>query len=187
MVTDPLRAGPEPPGFTRPDLDRSSPHRLSSVRGLHGPEHPDSGFWSPPVHHNRRPCSRSTRRRKTPCHGFHDSNLNTTRREVLTTWHGTWIIATQNVLNSIRSSDRFSARYFSDHRPPSGRTSAHHAFRLQASDAITMYAQLLTRSFTGIASAFTPPLSWAIRFSWSQRSLARNTTSDAGVVQSLVM
>ena len=50
-----------------------------------------------------------------------------------------------------------------------------------------MYAQLLTRSSTGIASAFTPPFSWAIRFSWSHRSLARNTTSDAGVVRSLVM
>ena len=46
---------------------------------------------------------------------------------------------------------------------------------------------LLTRSLTGIASAFTPPFNWAIRFSWSQRSLARNTISDAGVVRSLVM
>src|SRR3954466_3338696 len=46
---------------------------------------------------------------------------------------------------------------------------------------------LLTRLSTGIAIAFTPPLSWAIRFSWSHRSLARNTTSEAGVVQSLVM
>src|SRR3954447_23672533 len=109
------------------------------------------------------------------------------RPAVLTIWQGTWIIATQNVLNSIRNSVRFSARYFSAHRPPSGRTRALHAFRLHAKDAITMYAQLLTRSFTGIASAFTPPLSWAIRFSWSQRSLARNTTSDAGVVRSFVM
>src|SRR3954449_7606133 len=46
---------------------------------------------------------------------------------------------------------------------------------------------LPTRSPTGIASAFTPPLSWAIRFSWSHRSLARNTTTEAGVVRSLVM
>src|SRR3954447_20199033 len=109
------------------------------------------------------------------------------RRLVLMIWQGTWIIATQNVLNSILSSDRFSARYFSDHRPCSGRTSALHAFRLHASDAITIYAQLLTRLSTGIVSAFTPPLSWAIRFSWSQRSLARKTISDAGVVRSLVM
>ena len=50
-----------------------------------------------------------------------------------------------------------------------------------------MYAQLLTRSPTGIASAFTPPFNWAIRFSWSHRSLARKTISDAGVVRSLVM
>src|SRR5438309_607808 len=109
------------------------------------------------------------------------------RPAVLTIWHGTWIIATQNVLNSIRRSDRFSARYFSPHRPPSGKTSALHALRLHARLAITMYAQLLTRSLTGIASAFTPPFNWAIRFSWSHRSLARNTTSDAGVVRSFVM
>jgi hypothetical protein len=50
-----------------------------------------------------------------------------------------------------------------------------------------MYAQLLTRSFTGIASAFTPPFNWAIRFSWSHRSLASKTISEAGVVRSLVM
>src|SRR4051812_33277181 len=109
------------------------------------------------------------------------------RPAVLTIWQGTWIIATQNVPNSIRSSDRFSARYFSAHRPVSGSTRALHAFRLQARPAITMYAQLLTRSFTGIASAFTPPFNWAIKFSWSQRSLARNTIADAGVVRSFVM
>src|SRR5437763_4931750 len=104
------------------------------------------------------------------------------RPALRTTWQGTWIIATQNVLNSIRNSERFSARYFSAHRPSSGSTRALHAFRLQARLAITMYAQLLTRSFTGIANAFTPPFNWPIRFSWSQRSLARNTISEAGVV-----
>src|SRR3954447_26743971 len=109
------------------------------------------------------------------------------RPAVLTIWQGTWIIATQNVLNSIRSRERFSARYFSAHRPPSGRTRALHAFRLQASDAITMYAQLLTRLSTGNAIALTPPFNWAIRFSWSQRSLARNTIPEAGVVRSFVM
>src|SRR3954453_7988006 len=109
------------------------------------------------------------------------------RPAVLTTWQGTWIIATQNVPNSIRKSDRFSARYFSAPRPASGSTRALHAFRVHASDAITMYAQLLTRSFTGIASALTPPFNWAIRFSWSHRSLARNTISEAGVVRSFVM
>ena len=45
-----------------------------------------------------------------------------------------------------------------------------------------MYAQLLTRSSTGAVSARTPLLSWAIRFSWSQRSLAENTTSSAVIV-----
>ena len=47
-------------------------------------------------------------------------------------------IATQNVLNSIRSSERFSARYFPAQRPPSGSTRAAHAFRLHARLAITM-------------------------------------------------
>src|SRR3954447_13459989 len=109
------------------------------------------------------------------------------RPPVRTIWHGTSIMATQNVLNSIRNSDRFSSRYFSDHRPVSGRTKALHAFRLHARLAITMYAQLLTRSPTGIARAFTPPFNWAIRFSWSHRPLARKTISEAGVVRSLVM
>src|SRR3954454_23439197 len=188
MVTYLLRAGPSPPGSRLPILDHSSPHRPSSVRRPScGPEHPDPGFTSPIDQHNRRPCSLSTSRRNTPCHGFHDSNRYTIRRPVLTTWHGTWIIATQKVLNSIRSSDRFSSPYFSPQRPDSGSSNAAHAFRLQASEAITMYAPLLTRSPTGIASAFTPPFNWAIRFSWSQRSLARSTTSDAEVVRSLVM
>src|SRR5512142_1821034 len=46
---------------------------------------------------------------------------------------------------------------------------------------------LLTRSSTGVVSACTPLLSWAIRSSWSQRSLAENTICSAGVVRSLVM
>src|SRR3954447_5941589 len=163
MVTYPLRAGPLPPGSRRTVLGLSSPHRLSSVRRPHGPEHPDPGFTSPIDQHNRRPCNRSTSRRNTPCHGFHDSSRYTIRRAPRTTWQGTWIIATQKVLNSIRSSDRFSARYFAAHRPPSGSTRALHAFRLHASEAITMYAQFPTRSPTGIASALTPPFNWAIR------------------------
>ncbi len=50
-----------------------------------------------------------------------------------------------------------------------------------------MYARYARFNPTGIASAFTPPLSWAIRFSWSHRSSASKTISDAGVVRSLVM
>src|SRR4051794_5969300 len=65
MVTHPLRAGPSPPGSRRPVLGHSSPHRLSSVRSPHGPEHPDSGFRSPTGQHIRRPCSRSTSLRNT--------------------------------------------------------------------------------------------------------------------------
>src|SRR5436305_14920449 len=150
MVTYPPRAGPSAPGSHRHVIGHSSRHRLSSIRSQHGPEHPDSGFRSPPVQHNRRPCNRSTNLRNTPCHGSHDSSRNMVRPAVLTTWQGTWIIATQKVLNSIRKSDRFSARYFPAHRPVSGSTSAVHAFRLHASEAITMYAPLLTVSPTGI-------------------------------------
>jgi hypothetical protein len=47
---------------------------LSSVRRQRGPEHPDPGFNRTQSQHNRRPCNRSTRRRNTPCHGFHDSS-----------------------------------------------------------------------------------------------------------------
>ena len=81
MVTYRLRAGFSSPGCTRPDLDRSSRHRLSLVWGRHGPEHPDSGFRVPSGQHNRRPCNRSTNRRKTPCHGFHDKSRYTIRRD----------------------------------------------------------------------------------------------------------
>src|SRR5918994_853384 len=82
--------------FPPPRLRSAINTPLSSVRRLYGPEHPDSGFESPSVQHNRRPCNRSTSLRNTPCHGFHDSSRYTIRPAVLTTWHGTWIIATQN-------------------------------------------------------------------------------------------
>src|SRR6516165_10093089 len=97
------------------------------------------------------------------------------------------MIAAQNVANSIRSRDRFWALWAAACRGSIAIIKAIHAFRLHARLAITMYAQLLNRSFTGVASAWTPPLSWAIKFSWSQRSLAQNTTSSAVIVQSFVM
>ena len=50
-----------------------------------------------------------------------------------------------------------------------------------------MYAPSLTGSPTGIAGALTPPFDRATRSSRSQRSSARDTTSDAGVVRSFVM
>jgi hypothetical protein len=70
-----------------------------------------------------------------------------------------------NVLNSIRSTVRFSAACCSARRPVSGSSSANHALSVQASDAITMYAPLLTRVFTGIRIACTPFFSCSIRFS----------------------
>ena len=76
---------------------------------------------------------------------------------------------------------------FASCRGDTGTSKAAQAFRLQAKLAITIYAQLLTKLSTGVVSACTPPLSWATRFSWSQRSLAENTTSSADISRSLVM
>jgi hypothetical protein len=56
------------------------------------------------------------------------------------------------VVKSIRNSVRFSACCFSRGWPVSGNKSAAHAFRLQASEAIAIYAQLLSRLSTGAAS-----------------------------------
>jgi len=53
---------------------------------------------------------------------------------------------------------------FCFHRPFSGSTSASHAFSVQASDAITIYAPLLTRSPVGLSIARAPFLSCSIRF-----------------------
>src|SRR3954464_14858869 len=44
MGTDSLRAGSLAPGCCGLALASPSRHRLSSLRGLHGPEHPDSGL-----------------------------------------------------------------------------------------------------------------------------------------------
>src|SRR5271169_1289109 len=102
-------------------------------------------------------------------------------------WHGISINAARYVANSIRNNVRFSALWLSASGPVAGASNALQALRLQATEAITMYAQLLTRSPTGAFSAWTPVLSCAIRFSWSQRSLAWKTIWSAGVVRSLVI
>jgi len=59
--------------------------------------------------------------------------------------------------------DHFSARCFAAQQGRHGSSNAAHAFRPQASDAITVEDQLLTRSSTGSANAFTPLLNSAIR------------------------
>src|SRR5450759_4980606 len=60
------------------------------------------------------------------------------RPPLLTTWQGIWIIAAENVANSIRSSDRFSVLCLAACRGDTGSIKALHAFRLQARPAITM-------------------------------------------------
>ena len=102
-------------------------------------------------------------------------------------WHGTRTKAFRNVLNSIRKTSVFSARYFSRHRPRSGNSNANQALNVQAIEAITMYAQLLTKSPLGIRMACTPFRSCSIRFSWLHRPLANRTRDSAGVDLSWVM
>src|SRR5271165_5582424 len=114
-----------------------------------------------PTQYSQQPLSRSTSRRKTPCHGFQDSKRYTRRRPLRTIWQEISIIAARNVLNSIRNSVRFWIRCSRACRDVSGTSNTAHAFRLQARLAMTMYAQLLTRLSTGVVRACTPPLSWA--------------------------
>ena len=44
------------------------------VGGPRGSGHPDPDFRWSLAQHNQQPCSRSTNRRNTPCHGFHDNS-----------------------------------------------------------------------------------------------------------------
>ena len=60
-------------------------------------------------------------------------------------WHGISMNAARNVANSIRNKVRLSALWLWASGPVAGVSNALQAFRLQANDAITMYAQLLTR------------------------------------------
>ena len=47
---------------------------LSWFDGPRGSGHPDPDFRIRLLQHNQQPCSRSTNRRKAPCHWFHDNN-----------------------------------------------------------------------------------------------------------------
>src|SRR3954447_24188395 len=171
----------------RADLPLHHRRPLSPLAGPHGSGHPDPDFIAAPGQHNRHTRSRSTSRSNAPCHGFHDSSRKINRPPPRTTSHGSAITAARNVANSIRSQLRRSARCSSACPGSSGSSKAAHAFNVHASDAITMYAQLLTRSFTAAFSAGTPPLSCAMTFSWSQRPFASSTNSAAAASRSLVM
>ncbi len=57
--------------------------------------------------------------------------------------------ALRKVRNSIFNTVSFSVSCLSRHRPETGNSNAYQAFNVQASDAITMYAQLLSRVSTG--------------------------------------
>ena len=76
------------------------------------------------------------------------------------------IIAWQNVVKSMRNSVRFFSSCVFRHRGLTGIKSDPQAFKLQASEAITMYAQLLVRLSSGAVNAWTPFFCCSIRFSW---------------------
>jgi hypothetical protein len=50
------------------------PNPLSSLEGPHGSGHPYPDFRRLVSQYNQHPFSRSTNRRKAPCHGVHDSS-----------------------------------------------------------------------------------------------------------------
>src|SRR3982751_2467625 len=102
-----LSGGSGPVSLPRALFAISSP--LSWLEGPQGSGHPDPDFTVGSHQHNQQPCSRSTSRRNTPCHGFQDSNRKISRPPPRTIWHGIWITAAQNVANSIRNSVRLSA------------------------------------------------------------------------------
>src|SRR5262249_33931 len=121
--------------------------------------------------------SADVRRKKIDRCGFQPNNRYTNFPAVRTTWHGRRTNALRNALHSRPGTHASSGRRPSAQRPAgSGRASAHQAFRFHARAVITMYAQLLSSVSDGAFSARTPPCSCASRFSWSQRSLAANTT-----------
>ena len=69
-----------------------------------------------------------------------------TRRDVLTIWQGINMIALRNRRNSIFTNSIPRSRL--------GVSSPYQDFRFHAKVAITIYAQLLTKSLTGIRIAF---------------------------------
>ena len=73
--------------------------------------------------------------------------------------------AFRNFLNSIFNTLCFSVLRRLAHRPVCGNNNANHAFNAQASEAITIYAQLLIRLSTGICIARAPFFNCSIRFS----------------------
>ena len=78
-------------------------------------------------------------------------------RPVLTIWQGSIIRVLRNRRNSIFNT--------CSPLPTFGINMPNHALRFQANDAITMYAQLLTKSLTGNFIAFTPFFNCSITFS----------------------
>ena len=72
LITYLLLPGGLDPGQALPSFC-SIPCLLSWFDGPRGSGHPDPDFRVVTAQHNQQPFSRSTSRRKTPCHGFHDN------------------------------------------------------------------------------------------------------------------
>ena len=114
--------------------------------------------------------------------GLQLNSRYTNFRPVRTIWHGSSTKAFTNVLELQPQHPLFlPAMLFLPAARRSGNARANQAFKFQAKAVITMYAQLLSSVSTGACKARTPPFNCAIRFSWSQRSLAENTTSSAAL------
>lgn len=82
------------------------------------------------------------------------------------------MMALRYVAKSMRSKRCFNASCIACQRGLTGTSSADQALRLQAKDAMIMYAQLLSSVSSGAVSAWTPFLCCSIVFSWLQRWLA---------------
>ena len=95
-----------------------------------------------------------------------------TRRPVLMFWQGMLMMAVRKVRKSMVSRRRRCSLWCSAQRGVTGSRRAHQAFRVQASAAMVMYAQLAHSVFTGACRARTPDLSRPMRFSWLQRCRA---------------
>ena len=104
LETEHLRAGAHSPGCPSLLFLCSSLHPLSRLEGQHGPGHPDPGFRFARLSTAKQPLSRSTSLQEDTLPRVPGQKRYTSRRPPRTIWQGIWIIAAQNVRNSIRNS-----------------------------------------------------------------------------------
>ncbi len=86
-------------------------------------------------------------------------------------WQGNAMKAFRNFWNAIFRTISFSAGCLRNQRLVGGSDNASHPWSVDASDAITMYAQLPTRRSTGIRIACSPPMTEGFFRNTTTRSL----------------